>query len=294
MRSNVPAIFLFVLATIFTTTSFAEGKSEVSTIEGEWTVVSKKHDGKLMHGRPKSKYYEDTGGFWENFSNTGETFSLYGNGRGSFYDEVLYWNYDKSKGTFTIQRKAAFTFGWVDEVDDASAHRDGDTIVLDYSRKYSDGTKFKVELIIVPKHLAPLIGATVVMEPKTFDQDFFTEEYETSPGVPKKITLKRDFETSITTTQTVGAEEGTQATIGSDTIAAISNSLKQKIETSLGTTIGTRETFEEGYELDGKEHLKLNIRWVKRFRKGMITLKNGEKRAFEAFIGYRTIPDYTK
>ena len=139
-----------------------------------------------------------------------------------------------------------------------------------------------------------MVGAAVLLEPKTFDRDFFTEEYETSPGISKRINLKRDFETSITATGTVGAEAGAQAKLGSENIASISVGLKLKIEASLGTTIGTRDTFEEGYELDGKEHLKMTVRWVKRFRRGMITLANGEKRAFEVFIGYRTIPEYDK
>ena len=247
-------------------------------------MVSNKEDGEFRYGRNPYGIFTDVG----------SKFSLYANGRGRFEDQDLLWSYDANSHTFTVKRPNTLVWGWIDEIPSAAAERTGDTIVLNYTRLYSNGKPFPVELIIVPTRVASLVGAVVRLEPKTFDRDFFIEEYETSPGVLKRINLKRDFETSVTATDTIGAEAGAQAKLGSENISSISVGLKLKIEASLGTTIGTRDTFEEGYELDGKEHLKMTVRWVKRFRRGTITLANGEKRAFEVFIGYRTIPEYDK
>ncbi|MFZ1545491.1 MAG: hypothetical protein WAT12_00070 [Candidatus Nitrotoga sp.] len=248
--------------------------AEVTSLAGEWMVLSKVVDGES----------DTTKNMFGIFSDIDSVFSLYSNGRGKFQDVTLRWSFDTSSRRFSIERPRGFSFGMVEEIGNATAERIGDVVVLSGLHTYSNGRTESLEITIVPVNLKKFVGASVLLEPKTFDKEFFVEEFETSFGVPKKVTLRRDFETSFSTTNTNGTEKGAQVKVGIDS-ASLSAGLKMKIETSVGTTIGTRDTFEESYELDGREHVKLIVKWIKRFRKGEVVLPSGERRPFEVFVG---------
>lgn len=285
MRCDLSVLLVTLFGMVFPGAVHADERANVVSLEGNWTVVAKKENGEDINNTNLFGIMTDKG----------SKLSMYANGYGRFQeDNDVYWAFDKNKRTFALQQKARFTFGWTTWIADASANRVEDTVVLKGTRTLLDGkTTFPVEVTLVPTHLASLHAASIQLDQKTFDRDFFTEEYETRPGVKKNIVLRKEYETSVTATATAGIEVGMEAKAEAG-IASITGSLRGKIEASLGTTIGTRDVFEENYELDGKEHVSLTVKWVKRYRKGTIILADGKKQPFEVFIGYRTIPEYSK
>ena len=291
MSRNFYALLFTISGLINSHPACAAEKQEITSLQGEWKAVSYTLDGREYGDFGRREFSTD-------FFAKNTIFELFANGYGTCKGEKkneIWWEYNKKTNKFLLKQYNTFAIGtWNEIIEDATAERVDDTIVLEGVRKFSSkpDVVHKIKFILVPTKLAHLVGSSVKLDEKAFDRDFFSEEYKTKPGVPKKISLKRDFESSVTATGTVGTEVGVEAKAGNENVGTISASMKTKIEATLGTTIGTRDTFEESYELDGKEHVKMTVKWVKRYRKGTVELADGTKNSFEVFIGYRTIPEY--
>lgn len=284
-------IFVLILSSVR-----AQSVDEVTSLEGDWIVLFSTID-----GRERKASGLDTNPWYV----VDKEFSLYADGYGQLQNDNddrkdLWWKYDRNTRTFKIKAfRSSVETHWDTEATNAKIERLGDGLKIKYDAQSRNSetnvtTVNKCEIVIAPTRVIKSQdrGAKVELDQKTFDRDDFTEEFATKPGIAKKVTLSRTFESSVTLTRKIDAELGGEAKIGNDAIGSLSTSMKLKIGASLGTNIGTKETFEELYELDGKNHTKLSVKWIKRYRTGVIVYTNGSKEAFEVFIGYRTIPEY--
>src|SRR5262249_11127337 len=105
-------------------------------------------------------------------------------------------------------------------------------------------------------------NATVSTTEQTVDREVFTEIIETVPGLPKKLTVRREYETTLNTVLTVGGEARGEVTVGPKFIASLSAEVKAKVEVALGITLGKKDEVTETYELDGNKIVKVKVKWV--------------------------------
>jgi hypothetical protein len=133
--------------------------------------------------------------------------------------------------------------------------------------------------------------ATVEFEKGIIDKVVFTEPIETLKGLPKKLSVQREFQTTVSSVKSTGTELNGELKLGSSLVATVAVGFKSQIEESLGITLGKKDTVTEIYELDGKEFVKINVKWVERYRKGTATMADGTKVPFLVCVGLRTIPE---
>ena len=134
-------------------------------------------------------------------------------------------------------------------------------------------------------------SSSVQLSDEVVDREVFSETIETLPGLPKRITVRREYETTLHATSTVGAEVGGKAEVSPIGLAKLSAEAKAKMELALGIRLGRRDEVSESYELDGRSITKIRIRWVERFRKGRISLPGSQPTEFLVCVGLRTIPE---
>jgi len=133
---------------------------------------------------------------------------------------------------------------------------------------------------------------SVHFEENTIDKPLFTEPIEIVEGVIAEYTLERTYERSMTTTTGAAIETGVKATgtVGSKLLfgsVEMSAEVKAKVESSLGITVGTKETFKQKITVDGNRTPKLKVVWSHRYRQATATTSDGRKETFLVCVGVR-------
>jgi hypothetical protein len=270
-QGGCPACACLILFSLVAPAAWAgEPESKIESMEGTWKLVT----AESKTGFPWYTSMSFAGNRNMEFRKDGTT------------TEGDSWTFDSKNQTITLAGYGLST--------KYNVERSGGNVIMSYSL-LGNSIRFTLTKVDGLDDRKPDDKATTVnFEDEVVDKTVFTEIIETLPGLPKKFTVQREFLTSVTAVGTVGAEINGEAKIGNTMVATIAAGFKTKIETSLGVTLGKKDSVTETYELDGKEHVKLKVKWVERYRKGVATMPDGSKISFLVCVGLRTVPEKLK
>jgi hypothetical protein len=169
----------------------------------------------------------------------------------------------------------------------------GFTTTHKYTIDITEEKQGKVEPkpVVIPKEPVNQ-DVTVSFVQETVDKPVFTEPIEIVEGVVAEYTLEHTYERSITTSTGATVETGVKATgtVGSKLLfgsAELSAEVRAKVESSLGITVGMKDTFKQKITVDGNKTPKLKVIWSHRYRQGTAVTSDGKKETFLVCIGVR-------
>lgn len=254
--------------------------ANLDSLAGEWTL---KHT--EVNGEVKSSSMEMYGIY-----KPGAKWQLREDGSADCGGTKSKWSYDSAKRKINIQIQNFFGF-WLTSIADADVASSGNELHISCQQV---GQKIKFVLTgetAKASTAEPVSAAAVSVTDMIVDQEVFSEIIETVPGLPKKLTVRREYETTINSVTTMGGEANGKVIVGPQMLASVSAEIRARVEKSVGLSLGRKDEVTETYELDGDKITKVKVKWVERYRKGTITLVDGTKKDFAVCVGLRTIPE---